>query len=164
MQQLTQFEKWCLKKACVKLVFNSDNYCALRAILIAKAYVDKDPEAYKLTFPNSEELNVRVLKFAQEIHLPNKKCGIEEIFKIESHLKDYQITVLNCEGKIHNIPLYIGEIKEKFIYITYTGNHFAAITKMTGFFGRDYSCHYCKISFNNEIHKCEYNCLQNSLR
>ena len=156
---LNYFERWCSSKACVKLVFNSDNYCALRAILIAKAYVDKDPKAFKLTLPNNARLNKLVKKYALDLNLPNKKCGIEEIAHIERSLKDYQITVINCDGKIHKEPLYIGEIKDKFIYITYSGNHFAAITTMSGFFDRGYFCHFCKKNYNNlEKHKCEYNC------
>ena len=99
------FEQWCVSKACVKFVSNSDNYCALRAILISKAYVDNDPQAYQLTLPNSPRLNELVRKYALEMNLPNKKCGIEEIAHIESYLKDYQITVLDSDGKIHKNPL-----------------------------------------------------------
>ena len=39
---------WIKTVKCSKIIQNEDNLCALKAILLAKAYFDKEPNAYKL--------------------------------------------------------------------------------------------------------------------
>ncbi|CAF0964145.1 unnamed protein product [Brachionus calyciflorus] len=126
------FQEFCNKKPGIKTVFNHVNLCALRAILIAKAFTDKDPYRFELCKPNN---------------------------LIENYLKNYQITVISCDGKLDKMPIYIGEPKDKFIYISYTGSHYNVITSMKSFYNRSYYCNYCKIAYQNaEKHKCRNKC------
>ncbi|CAF1102724.1 unnamed protein product [Brachionus calyciflorus] len=91
------FQEFGNKKTGIKTVFNYDNRFALRAILIAKAYSDKDPYRFELCKPNNRVLNAKVEFVASSLNLPDNAYGIEEIKLIENYLKDYQITVINCD-------------------------------------------------------------------
>ncbi|CAF1141246.1 unnamed protein product [Brachionus calyciflorus] len=101
------FQEFCNKKPGIKTVFNHDNRCALRAILIAKAYSDKDPYRFELCKANNPVLNAKVEFVASSLNLPNSAYGIEEIKLIENYLKNYQITGINCDGKLDKTPIYI---------------------------------------------------------
>jgi hypothetical protein len=159
---LSELELYYLKKKSIKIVYNQDNLCALRAILIGQAYADGDKNAYKLARIGSSILEKKTILVANKLKLDQKmRCGIEEIKLIESFLREYQITVVKLDGKIDNEPVYIGQPNKKFIYLTYDDNkkHYNTITSMKAFFNRGYYCDFCKVAYNNlEKHYCQYTC------
>jgi hypothetical protein len=104
------------QKYSIKKIINNDNLCALRAILLGKAYVENHPNKYKFTQPNNKEFNDMVNMVANLLQLnPNKMCGIEEIVQIEKALINYQITVIKKEANTF-IPVYIGPPNKKYLY------------------------------------------------
>ncbi|CAF0802638.1 unnamed protein product [Brachionus calyciflorus] len=116
-------------------------------------------EGFELCKPDNPVLNIKVDKIATDLKLPDTSYVIEEIKKIENYLKDYQITIINCDGKLDKHPIYIGEPKNKFIYLTITGSHYKVITSMKAFYNRSYYCDFCKIAYQNvEKHKCKNMC------
>ena len=68
---------------------------------------------------------------------------MEEAEKFQAYLTDYQLCTISHE---HNETIIFKgpEDREKFIYIHLDGNHYNAITKITGFLGKSYFCHRCK--------------------
>ncbi|CAF1064249.1 unnamed protein product [Brachionus calyciflorus] len=154
-RKLFTFESFCNQKPGIKNV----NKCALRAILIGKAYSDNDPYRFELCKPDNQVLNIKVDKIPTDLNLPDTSYGIEEIKKIENYLKDYQITIINCDGKLDKHPIYIGDPKNKFIYLLFTGSHYNVITSMKAFYKRSYYCDFCKIAYQNvEKNKCKNLC------
>ena len=143
-------------KGCVKIIVNKDNLCLLRAILLGKAYCDKDINRKKYTSINSNIFDDKIKKVAVEIGLIDKPCGIPEIKKIERYLKDYTVVLIDENGKD---ILYKGEKKNFYIYIWYTNNHYNLITSITSFYNVKYYCHNCNVKYHNiSKHKCDYTC------
>ncbi|CAF1086399.1 unnamed protein product [Brachionus calyciflorus] len=104
----------------------------------------------------NDNLLTRIVK---ELYLPNAPCGIEEIKRIETYLCNYQITIINSDGKIDNKPIYIGPQNNKYIYLCYTGTYYNVITSKKQFYNRSYYCDFCKVAYNNlESHKCDKCC------
>ena len=93
MNKIVSFEDFCKQKKSILVIENTDNFCLIRAILIAKAYVDKDKFPHNLTRPNNQELTRRTLNIVKILNIPNQECGVNEIHKIENYLEEYQIMV-----------------------------------------------------------------------
>jgi len=140
---------------CIKFVYNSDNMCAIRAILIGKAYADDSPFKLDICKMNSSRLHKETLRVANALNLNEKACTLEDISKIEQYLRYYRISVFTKHGCIHR-----GVQNKKFIYLLLENNHFNAITNIRAFKNRSYFCHPCIIGFNKiGDHICNSICL-----
>ena len=158
------FQEFCLKKRCVKIIHNDDNLCLLKAIIIAKAYADKEKKCSNFLRNNNIEIKKRVKKLADDLQIKNSECGIEELKKIEIYLKDYQIMLLSNEGVVEKEPLYINYTKnfKKFLYILYdsVGKHYNVITSMKAFRNCSYFCDFCKKGYSYVgNHNCCHLCI-----
>jgi hypothetical protein len=152
-------QEYCNKKKCIINVFNSDNLCGLRAILIAIAFESNDSLRFKLCEPDSPILNSKVNDIVKILNLKNEPMGFDEFKKIEEHFKEYQITIFNSDAKLDKTPIYIGNLSYKFLYLSYTGTHYNVLRSMKVFFKRRYFCDFCKKAYSNiNSHKCEYIC------
>ena len=138
----------CNEISGVKVIENTDNLCLVRAILVGKAYSDKEQNRYLLTRKNNKELNKRVKRLSHQLGIENKVQGIPTLMLIEQTLKDYQITLYG-ENRLIPTPLYTGEMKEKFIYIVQTKNHFNVITSMARYLSKNLFCDACKIGYTS---------------
>ena len=144
------------KKSVVRIQYK-DNLCMARALVVAKAKIDEDPQ-YKSIVDHRWAMQTRM---AQELHtnadVPLGRCGIEEANRFLMYLTEYQINIVSKEysDKI----IYNGPEKEKIIYLYMHDNHYDVITKMPGFFARNYYCHECKKAYDNwEDHLCPNTC------
>ena len=139
----------------VKIV-NNDNLCALRAILISIAYLEKDPARYKYCKIHNAKFEKKVLDLARACNIPDKPCSLKEIKLVEAYLREYSISVI---GEDFNSFLYIGPPKNKYIYIWHNNNHYDSITSMTAAKNIPYYCDLCKIGYYKTTdHKCENTC------
>jgi hypothetical protein len=75
------------------VVVNSDNLCLVRAILIGKAFADKERGAKNLTRPNCGKLNERVNYLKKELEIPDGFLNLQTVQLLEDYYKDYQICV-----------------------------------------------------------------------
>ena len=125
----------------------------MRAVIIAIAFEQKEPNRRKLTHFHSPELEKRVARLSKALRIETS-CGLKEIFKIEVYFKIYQITVIDNYGDI----LYIGSKNKKFIYLLNSNNHFDAITNINLFYNKENYCDFCKKAFNHRNHKCDNIC------
>ena len=65
-------------------------------------------------------------KIASDLRLRIKdECELNEIKQVEFYLRDYQIIVFDCDAM--NAPIYIGQKKEKQIYLYHRQSHFDTI-------------------------------------
>ena len=146
-------EKHLQKKRSIVRIQNDDDLCMARALVVAKAKLDNDPQ-YKSIVDHRGTMQTRL---AQELHqnagAPLGPCGIEEAKQFQAYLADYQISIVSKEYS--NKIIYAGPEKDKKIYLYMHNNHYDVITKMPGFFARVYYCHTCKKAYNNqEEHRC----------
>jgi hypothetical protein len=91
-------------------IFNDDNYCLIRAVIIAIAFIEKDKNLNKLLRHRSSLLLNKVLDVAKKCEIENVSSGINEIKKLEVFFREYQITLINNNGMLNNEPIYVGEI------------------------------------------------------
>lgn len=156
-----EFEEHCTTKKSIRVVKNDDNFCLLRAIIVAKAYADKENNAYLLLRKNNKKMKKRLDKMCKDLNITNTQCGLNEVKKIEQYLEDYQIMIIDQEGVLEPEPLYLNETRifKKHLYLSFTGNHFNVITSMEAFRNRSYYCHLCKVAYNNlGHHTCKDTC------
>lgn len=69
------------------------------------------------------------------------------------------MTIYDHKAKHTKMAIYIGELKQKFIYVLLVNSHYYVIRTPSSFFKSNSFCHYCKSSFNNlKTHKCPFIC------
>ncbi len=141
-------------------VENTDNRCLLKSIIIAIAVYDNDKNKIKqLSKPNSLLLHKQAIKISKICGVKNYPCGLEEVKKFEAYFRDYQIMIIQNDGKFVKEPIYLGHPNKKHIYISYTGTHYNVIKSIKRFFRNVYYCHQCKIGYNNlGLHLCKMTC------
>jgi len=61
---------------------------------------------------NSTILHYKTLKVAKKCKISDKPCGIPEFKKFEIYFKDYQITVIEGNGKFSE-PIFVGNSNNK---------------------------------------------------
>ena len=144
---------------------NNDNFCAARAVLIAVEYSKIDNNKNKEHNANMSKHKVNnsqaLKKLIKKCKFKNKPMGIEEFKKLEVYLKDYQITVINEDGKRDNKkPIFVGTPNKYNIYLSYTGSHYNVINNIKAFYNKSYYCHDCKIPYQNRNdHFCSKSCI-----
>ena len=144
------------KKSIIR-IRNDDDLCMARALVVAKAKLDNDPQDRQIRNYH-RPMQTRL---AQELHqnagVPLGPCGIEQAKQFQAYLSEYQISIVSKEygDKI----IYAGPEKDKQIYLYMHNNHYDVITKMPGFFARHYYCHTCKKAYEHqEEHRCPNQC------
>ena len=150
-------EKHLAKKRSIVRIQNSDDLCLARALVVAKAKIDNDPQ-YKYIADHRKPMQTR---FAEELHqksgVPLGPCGLDEVKRFQTYLSEYQINVVSKEYM--NSIIYTGPEQEKRIYLYMHNNHYDVITKMPGFFARKRYCHTCKKAYDHhEEHLCPNLC------
>ena len=145
------------KKRYIVRIRNDDDLCMAQALVVAKAKLDNDPQ-YKYVADHQKPMQTRL---ARELHqnagVPLRPCGIEQAKQFQAYLTEYQINIVSKEYEKKII--YAGPKKDKKIYLYMHNNHYDVITKMPGFFARNYYCHACKKVFSHlENHVCRNEC------
>ncbi|CAB3992512.1 Hypothetical predicted protein [Paramuricea clavata] len=152
-RDVVNLESYLTKKRGIVQVKNKDDLCCARAIVVAKAILDKDPQ-YKSIVSRTGTLQDRL---AQELHesagVSLGSCGIPEIKKFQAALPGYQLNVISKEHL--NAMIYSGPEAEKHLYLYHHDNHFDVITSMPAFLARKQYCHKCKKGFDKiTSHPC----------
>ena len=150
-------EKHLTKKRSIIRIRNNDQLCLARALVVAKAKIDNDPQ-YTNIVNHRRAMQTRL---ARELHqkaaVPLGPCGLDEVEQFQTYLSDYQINIVSKEHQ--NSLIYVGPDQEKRIYLYLYDNHYDVITTMSGFLARSMYCHTCKKAYNNrEDHLCPNAC------
>ena len=84
------------EKRTVKVVFNDDNFCLIRAIVIANAHKKKIKERFKmLARPTNKKLVAVVHKAAEACNILNRCATINDITELEKYFGKYRIIILD---------------------------------------------------------------------
>jgi len=158
-----RFDKFLLKKKSIIKIKNKDNLCALRCMIVGKAYADKKKNAsltkiYKsLINSHSKKQDKEVLKLVRALNLIDEPCGLEEIVKIEKYFKNYQVYIIDRNSNYEFI--YKGPEQQMKIFMLKNNNHFDLITSLPSFFETRNFCLKCLKGYENfEYHKCNNVC------
>ena len=150
-------EKHLEKKRTIVRIRNDDNLCMARALVVAKAKLDSDPQ-YKYVSDHRKPMQTRLVReLHQNANVLLEPCGVEQAKLFQAYLTEYQINIVSKE--YNNNIIYAGPEKDKRIYLYMHDNHYDVITKMPGFFARHYYCHTCKMTYDHhEEHLCPNEC------
>ena len=161
---MTSFEKFLTSTSSIKVVVNNDSLCLLRAVIIAKAFeplvVPQEARNMYNRQQTSKLMMYQLRDMCRATDIWQGPCGIPELIKIEDYLHDYQIMLINGNGK-SNEPLYLNNSRpfSKFLYIVLHDEHYYAVTSMKIFMGTHYYCDYCKHGYKTiGDHTCKYTC------
>jgi len=145
-------EKFLADKKCIIRIQNDDDLCCARAIVTAKARLDKHDkwESIRKGFKIQEQL-------AKQLHdtasVPLGKCGVDEVKRFQNNLPGYQIHVISQEH--FNGIIYAGPEAANKIFLYYHDGHYDVITSMSAFLSRNYFCIKCNKGYDHkEDHKC----------
>ena len=131
-------EKHLKKKKSIIRIRNEDDLSMARALSVAKAKLDNDPQ-YKSIADHRRAIQTRL---AQELHhntcVPLGPCEIEQAKQFQAYLSEYQISIVSKE--YGDKATYAGPEKDKKIYLYMHNNHYDIITKMPRLFAPNYYC------------------------
>ena len=159
---LSPFDQFLHNTPSIKVIYNKDTLCLLRAVIIALAFQNKDKAARTLhARPNSMEMKKRMHQLCQATKIFSGPCGIDDIKTIEEHLKDYQIMVVDGNCQFNEEPIYLDRQRnnKKHLYLCLHNQHYYVITSMKVFLRKVYFCPQCKVGYNQlGKHKCAITC------
>ena len=135
------------QKRTVKVVLNNDNYCLIRAIVIAIAYKEKIKERFKmLERPTNKKLVAEVHKAAAACNIVDRYVTIDDLIELEKYFAKYRIILLGENYVDSEKVLYANTDYGKFksnIYIIHDGDHFNVIDSIKAFCGKYFFCEAC---------------------
>lgn len=126
-------ERTMQEKRCFIKINNRDELCCARAIVTAKAKLDKDPKWESIRHGRGIQKTL-AMALHKEAGIPLRKCNLEDVRAFQSVLPGYQIHILSKEA--FNAIVYKGPEAEKKLYIYLHDDHYDVISTMTGFLGR----------------------------
>ena len=149
-------EKHLEKKRAVVRIQNKVDLCMARALVVAKAKVDDDPQ-YKSIVKHQRPMQTRL---AQELHATPTFLWVRVVSKKPNGFKCTSPSIkLTLYRKSTTTRLFTTVRTKTRIYLYMHNNHYDMITKMPGFFARTYYCHECKKAYNNlETRLCPNTC------
>ena len=128
IDEYTQQDRF-LNSSGIIPIYNSDNFCAIRAVIISIAYYNKNNDKKNVTLNklysqliknNSSLLNRQVEEIKIKYKLKDEPGGIILFQILEDNFKDYQITIYKNDGKLDKTCVFKGDDKlTKYIYISW---------------------------------------------
>jgi hypothetical protein len=110
-RNVVNLESFLRKKDCIVQIKNKDELCCARAIVVAKAKLDRDPQYKSIVTPRGTLQSRLARQLHESAGVPLGSCGIPEIKKFQAALPGYQ---LNVSSKEHlNALIYSGPEAEK---------------------------------------------------
>ena len=149
-------------KQSVISINNKDDTCLARALVVAIARIEKDPQYKHITNSSRPLQRARAVDLHEAANVPLGPCGLKEVDLFQQHLTNYQILVVS--GDQNNAIIYptkppTNPNPEKSIYLYYQASHFDVITKLPGFLNTHYFCHYCHKGYDHTTdHLCDGMC------
>jgi hypothetical protein len=160
----SRLDEFIIKKQSIVKVRNEDDkLCALRAILIGKAYADRDKKGlytYEQMRDAKNNLQSRLAyQLARSVNLNTElPIGIKEIKRVEHYLKDYQLFVIDADC-MHGF-IYVGKTREKKIFLYLKNQHYYMVKSLAAFYSVKNFCFRCYTPYSSKFskHKCNDVC------
>lgn len=154
------FDEECSKRRGIITIKNSDNLCLPRALVVAKALVDKDNQYVQVRKDNGKLQTNRAKELvkAANVCIPSDGCGISELQKFQQHLSDYRIVVYRYGSRGRDVT-FSGNKGTKNLNLIFENNHYNVITSLTAALCCSYFCEDCHIPYNAKgEHRCVKTC------
>ena len=148
------------KKGSVVSIQNNDNLCLARALVVAVAKIENDPNYVHLVQRGRRAQEKKAIELHETANVPFGPCGLPEVDLFQKYLTNYEINIVS--GNHNNSIIYPPKPSTNNvtpIYLYLHDNHYDVITSMPGFLSTSYFCHKCSKSYsNNSDHLCDAMC------
>ena len=161
-RDIVDIREFLRKKNSVIPIYNKDNLCLARALVVSIARIEQDPRYRRIIEPGNSIQRERAFDLHEAANVPLGPCGLNEVELFQQYLVNYQIIVVS--GDQNNAIIYPGQTPaipnpDKSIYLYYQTNHFDVITTLPGFLNRGYFCHACHKPYDHTTdHLCKDQC------
>ena len=144
------------QKRSIVQIQNTDVLCCARALVTAKAKVDRHPkwESFKVGRKLQKE---HALLLHHEANVPFGPCGYEKLtqFSQAPSLFDYQIVLVDADRSFR-ITSFGPPAPDKQLILLHEKRHYDVITTLNGFLGRSYVCSHCFKPYDQAgQHRCK---------
>ena len=158
---IVNIREYLHKKKSVITIVNDDDLCLARALVVAIAKHENEPNYKNLTKPGYRIQEKRAKALHTAANVPLGPCGIPEVAMFQKHLTSYEITILS--GNHNNSIIYPPKPSTNRnvtpIYLYLNDGHYDVITKIAGFLNRSYFCHTCRRTYDKKTdHLCPERC------
>ena len=149
------------EKNSVVRIKNKDDLCLARALVVARAKIEKDPRYNQIRRSDKPLQREKAFDLHEAANVPLGPCGLNEVALFQQYLTNYQIVIIS--GDHNNSVIYppqSSDTDEKPHLTLYLhGNHFDAINSVPGFLGRSYFCFRCYKAYDHTSdHVCTNMC------
>ena len=153
-----------MKQTAIAIPQTDANLCCARALVTARAYVEKHPKWRSFQRGYPLQLN-SALELHQRAGVRLGPCGADELHQFARALPDYSLVVVDANRAYACFAYGRGAQR---LGILHEDGHYDALTSLAGFFGIGYFCSFCYQAYNHAgQHACTNNpthcggCLQN---
>ena len=149
------------KKKSIIIIQNNDNLCLARALVVAIAKIEKDPNYKNLRDPKRRAQEKKARELHEAANVPLGPCGLPEVELFQKYLTNYEINIVsgNHDNSIIYPPKPSVSNNVTPIYLYLHDNHYDVITTMPGFLSNSYFCHKCSQSYSHKFdHVCDEMC------
>ena len=156
----SNLKDWTKNKRSIICITNKDRFCLARALVTAKARIEKDTDA-SVKWSSIRNGQYEQARLATELHeragVPEGPCGLDEVERFQAVLPDYEVNVVTTNP--NDLFLDRGPPREKKVHLFYHDNHFDVLTSLPGFLDTDYFCDICDKGYKTfEHHRCHKIC------
>ena len=135
-------------------ITNNDQLCCARALVTAKARVDRHPKLKSIRQGRNIQREMALL-LHHDANVPFGPCGYDALtqFSQVPSLRGYQILLVDAQRSFHITTF--GPLSDKQLILLHNKGHYDVITRLPGFFGSSYVCAHCWKPYNTEgMHRC----------
>ena len=149
------------QKSSVVRIKNKDDLCLARALVVARARVEKDPRYKHICKSDRPLQREKAFDLHEAANVPLGPCGLNEVALFQQYLTNYQIMVVS--GDHNNSIIYppkpTGTDEKSTLILYLHDNHFDVITTLPGFLTKAYFCFRCHKAYSNTTdHLCTAMC------
>ena len=135
--------------------------CLARALVVAVARIEKDPNYKTLIKSRSGTQQMKAMDLHHAANVPFGPCTLAEVDLFQKYLTNYEINIVssNHNDSIIYPPKPSANNNVTPIYLYLHDGHYDVITSMPGFLSRVYFCHKCTKGYSNiSDHLCDAMC------
>ena len=156
----SNLNEWTKRKRSIIRITNKDHLCLARAIVTAKARIDKETDN-TINWNNIRRGQNEQERLAKELHrragIAMTPCGLEDVKSFQAVLPDYQVNVVTFNP--NDLYLFRGPQREKRLYLLYHDKHFDVVTSLPGLLDCAYFCEVCGKGYQDfDCHRCRKVC------
>lgn len=160
-RKYNNFNQECLTRKGITTINNIDNLCLPRALVVAIARVNKDPDLKNIREDRKKIQTKLAVKLAKDagVEVTEDGCGILELKQFQQYLSEFKIVVYNYASRGRDVYFKGDVASNKILNLLFYKKHYNVINSLTAAFGSKYYCADCHTPFEHiGHHRCRKQC------